>query len=61
LGVLFIPFLTGSKTSWLKILEKQKEDWWGITARKDPISLSTPQGIKTPPDGSLALWIKKEF
>jgi hypothetical protein len=33
---IFTPFLTGSKTSTSRF-ERNKEDKWEITARKDPI------------------------
>jgi hypothetical protein len=52
----FIPFLTGSKTPTSRF-ERNKEDKWEITARKDPISFANHQwGMKkTPTDGSLTL------
>jgi hypothetical protein len=53
----FIPFLTGSKTPTSRV-ERNKEDKWEITARKDPISFANHQwGMKrTPTDGSLTLF-----
>ena len=56
IGRFFIPFLTGSKTPTSRF-ERNKEDKWEITARKDPISFANHQwGMKkTHTDGSLTL------
>ena len=56
---LFYPTLTGSKTPTSRF-ERNKEDKWEITVRKDPISLANHQwGMKKTPTMEVSLYNDK--